>query len=152
MKPYISIAKIIAYFLVVLIAAFACTHREPTNKTSETIAPSAILPVKDPHGTTQLSAAELPKDQVCMVNNAFMGKKQIPVAYDNKTYYGCCEMCVAKIKNDKSARYATDPGTGKQVDKASAFIVLNPASKDGSVLYFESEQSFNTYQAGALFH
>lgn len=93
---------------------------------------------------------ELSKEQVCMVNNAYMGKKQIPVAYDNKTYYGCCEMCVDKIKNNKAIRYATDPYTGKAVDKATAFIALNPTSKDGSVMYFENKESFRNYKAMSL--
>jgi YHS domain-containing protein len=86
------------------------------------------------------------RDLVCMVNNAFMGRKQIPVEFENKTYYGCCEMCVAKIQNNREARYATDPVTGKEVDKAQAFIVLKPGTQNGDVLYFESEETHKRYK------
>ncbi len=36
----------------------------------------------------------LPKDLVCMVNDAYMGKKQLPIKFEGRMYYGCCEMCV----------------------------------------------------------
>ena len=55
---------------------------------------------------------------VCMVNEMAMGKEQIPVEVDGKTYYGCCEMCKNTLAKDASKRTATDPVSGKQVDKA----------------------------------
>lgn len=77
---------------------------------------------------------------VCMVNNAYMGKPQIPVPVNGKTYYGCCEMCVDKLNNIESARIATDPFSGNPVDKSEAFIVVtNP---QGAVAYFESEANY----------
>lgn len=88
----------------------------------------------------------LPKDLVCMVNNAFMGKKQYPVAFEDKMYYGCCEMCVKTIKNQREVRYATDPVTGKEVDKSKAFIALKPGGANGDVLYFASEATYKQYQ------
>lgn len=42
---------------------------------------------------TQIAVAKfttgdiVPNDQVCMVNNAYMGKKQLEVQHDGKTYY-----------------------------------------------------------------
>ena len=81
-----------------------------------------------------------------MVNNAYMGKKQVPVQFDNKTYYGCCNMCVNTIKNKRQVRYARDPVTGKEVDKALAFIVLKPGAANGDVLYFESEASYKKFK------
>jgi len=87
----------------------------------------------------------LPLDQICMVNNAFMGIKQIEVPFDGKMYYGCCEMCVEKIQTQKAARYATDPQTGNEVDKAVAYITLDPTGSNNAVLYFESEQTSNQY-------
>ena len=81
-----------------------------------------------------------------MVNNAYMGKKQVPVQFDNKTYYGCCNMCVNTIKNKRQVRYARDPVTGKEVDKALAFIVLKPGIDNGDVLYFESEASYKKFK------
>ncbi|WP_051360051.1 hypothetical protein [Adhaeribacter aquaticus] len=92
----------------------------------------------------------LPKELVCMVNNAYMGKKQFPVNFEDKLYYGCCQMCVKTIQNEHQVRVATDPLTGKEVDKSSAFITLNPTMNNGSVLYFESEANYQKFinQAG----
>lgn len=79
---------------------------------------------------------------VCMVNNEVMGKPQIPVKVGNQTYYGCCKMCVGTLTNDRKARFAIDPVSGKEVDKAKAVIGAKP---DGKVLYFESEKTFNAF-------
>lgn len=75
---------------------------------------------------------------VCMVNDSSMGKPQIPVEVDGKTYYGCCEGCVDKLKNNRTLRYSVDPVTGNEVDKASAVIIENP---HGGTLYFESGET-----------
>ncbi len=80
---------------------------------------------------------------VCMINEQAMGKDQIPVEIDGKTYYGCCEMCKERLAKDAEARTGVDPVTGKKVDKATAVIV---AQTDGSVLYFESEETLAKYQ------
>jgi YHS domain-containing protein len=82
----------------------------------------------------------VPSELVCMVNNAYMGKLQMPVPVDGKTYYGCCEMCVGKLNQEESARMGTDPYSGKQVDKSEAYIVLS--GEDGRVNYFESEANY----------
>lgn len=82
---------------------------------------------------------------VCMVNNTIMNKPQIPVKVGDTTYYGCCEMCSGTLKKDRKARFATDPVSGKEVDKATAVI---GAKANGEVLYFESEKTFQTFQAG----
>jgi hypothetical protein len=88
--------------------------------------------------------ARVESSKVCYVNNKFMGIEQIPVDFENKTYYGCCEGCVVKLKTMRESRYAIDPSTGKEVDKALAFIVLSP-SGNNDVLYFESEESYIEY-------
>lgn len=81
---------------------------------------------------------------VCMVNDAYMGKPQIPVPVNGKTYYGCCEMCVDKLNNIESARIAIDPYSGNPVDKSEAYIVLmNP---QGAVAYFESEANYSAFK------
>lgn len=79
---------------------------------------------------------------VCMVNNQFMDRPQIPVEVDGRTYYGCCEMCKGRLGSDPSSRVSTDPVSGKTVDKASAVI-----GRDGSgkALYFENEATFAAY-------
>lgn len=80
--------------------------------------------------------------RVCMVNNTVFPKDQIPVKVEGKTYFGCCEMCKGRLASDVSLREATDPVSGKPVDKAKAVIGAQP---DGKVLYFESEKTFTAY-------
>jgi YHS domain-containing protein len=80
---------------------------------------------------------------VCMVTDVHFAKKQIPIAVDGKTYYGCCEMCKKTLGTDSKVRAAIDPVTKKPVDKAKAVIA---ARADNSVLYFESEKTFQEYQ------
>ncbi|HVV83382.1 MAG TPA: hypothetical protein VHE35_09895 [Kofleriaceae bacterium] len=83
---------------------------------------------------------------VCMVNDAYMGKAQIPVVVDGKTYFGCCAMCKQRLANEAETRSATDPVTGERVDKATALLARDA---DGHVLYFASEQNLRGYR-GAL--
>jgi YHS domain-containing protein len=82
--------------------------------------------------------------KVCMINEHNMGKDQIPVEIDGKTYYGCCAMCKKTLAEKPETRVATDPVTGKQVDKAVAVI---GAQEDGRVFYFENEQSLAKHNA-----
>lgn len=91
---------------------------------------------------TEVKARVVDPKIVCMVNDAVMGKAQIPVKYEGKTYYGCCEGCVEKIKTMRSARYASDPVTGKEVDKSKAVILEGPS---GEALYFESLDTAGKY-------
>lgn len=81
--------------------------------------------------------------KVCMINNQIFEKDQIPVEVQGRTYYGCCEMCKERLANDAVARTAVDPVSGKEVDKAKAVIAAKP---DGSVLYFESEETMERYE------
>lgn len=76
---------------------------------------------------------------VCMVNNHFMGRPQIPVEVDGRTYYGCCEMCEGRLRSDSASRSAIDPVSGNTVDKATALIAR---TADGRTFYFESERTF----------
>ena len=86
----------------------------------------------------------MPNDLVCMVNNAYMGKPQIPVPVNGKTYYGCCQMCVGKLNSDAVARTGIDPFSFKPIDKTEAYIVL--MKKEGEVAYFESEENYNKFK------
>lgn len=79
---------------------------------------------------------------VCMINDQSFNKEQIPVEIDGKTYYGCCQMCEAKLKSDPSSRNAVDPVSGRQVDKATAVIGTTP---DGTVYYFESDENVKAF-------
>ena len=86
--------------------------------------------------STKLTRVESVK--VCMVNNTLFAKDQIPVQVAGKTYFGCCEMCKSRLKNDPESRQAIDPVSKKPVDKASAVIGANA---NGQVFYFESEDN-----------
>ena len=77
-----------------------------------------------------------------MVNNQFMGRPQIPIVVEGKTYYGCCEMCKDRLAKDSAARTAVDPVSSKPVDKAVAVIAK---AESGAALYFESEATFAAY-------
>ena len=79
---------------------------------------------------------------VCMTNNKDMGKEQLPIKVEGKTYYGCCKMCVGNLTNNAEARHAVDPVSGNKVDKALAFLGALP---NGNILYFENEENFNSY-------
>jgi YHS domain-containing protein len=81
--------------------------------------------------------------QVCMVNNQFMGRQQIPIEVEGKTYFGCCEMCKGRLAKDPSSRSAKDPVSGELVDKASAVIAKKA---NGEVLYFKSNETFERYR------
>jgi YHS domain-containing protein len=105
----------------------------------------AVLLICNQLGISEAQASELkrvPTEQVCMVNDAFMGKKQIPIPVQGKTYYGCCRMCVSTLTNDASERQAIDPVSRHSVDKATAIIGALP---DGNVFYFESEENLRAY-------
>jgi YHS domain-containing protein len=84
---------------------------------------------------------------VCMMNNKVFDKPQIAIEVEGKTYYGCCPMCADKLKNDAALRSATDPVSGKTVDKASAVIGADP---HGMTYYFENEENFHKYASGPM--
>lgn len=86
----------------------------------------------------------VPVDHVCMVNDTYFPKPQIPVAVESKTYFGCCEMCKGRLASDAAVRVATDPVSGRSVDKAEAVI---GALASGKVFYFESERTLADYQS-----
>lgn len=97
----------------------------------------------------QVEKAGIQAELVCMVNDAYMGRKQIPVPVEDKLYYGCCQMCVGKLQNNKEIRFAKDPLTGEMVDKSEALIDIKPGS-DSEVLYFKSKENFTQYSQAAL--
>ncbi len=82
--------------------------------------------------------------KVCMVTDMVFPRDQIPVQVGSKTYYGCCENCKATLGKDEAVRFATDPVSGKKVDKATAIIAAGP---DGSVAYFESDANLQKFIA-----
>jgi YHS domain-containing protein len=113
------------------------------------VTPAAAAPAASSPSAT--SARQLTRvedvSEVCMVNNRFMGRAQIPVVVEGKTYFGCCEMCKGRLAKDATARFAKDPVSGSDVDKSSAVIAKR---EDGQVLYFENAQNLERFQAGAI--
>lgn len=125
------IRSLLSLLLAVILASLAaCTRDEGPPPTSSQATAPALTRVEDP-------------SQVCMVNNQFMGKPQIPVEIEGKTYFGCCAMCKGRLETDRSARIARDPVTGEEVDKAAAVIAQD---SQGAVLYFASAESLARYR------
>jgi YHS domain-containing protein len=116
------------------------TREQPEHTTPP--APSAPAPVA-PTVAASLTEVTDPS-QVCMVNNQYMGRPQIPTTVEGKTYYGCCPMCKGRLEKEASARTAKDPVSGRDVDKAVAVI---GKQENGDVLYFESRQTLAAYRA-----
>lgn len=108
--------------------------------------PAAPAPAAAPVAAPAAALTRVDPSLVCMVNNQFMGRPQIPIEADGRTYYGCCEMCKGRLANDPSSRVATDPVSRRPVDKAVAVIGM---TGDGRTLYFESEETFAAYPGGA---
>lgn len=116
-----------------ILTVAACSPADTPSSTAET----AITAL--PAGLTRVSDTS----QVCMVNDQFMGRAQIPVVVDGRTYFGCCPACKEKLEKQPSMRNARDPVTGEDVDKAKAVIVQDPA---GKVLYFASEATLQRFR------
>lgn len=103
-------------------------------------APAEAAPAEAPQAALQVVA----NAEVCMVNDTFFARQQIPVEVEGRTYYGCCAACKQRLAEDAAIRSAVDPVTGEAVDKATATIAARP---DGSVLYFASEENLARYRA-----
>ena len=121
-------------FTLVLTAVFALltviTPLTAEKSNSESVSESAS------------SLTEVDSKYVCMITNKLFPKEQIPVEVAGKTYYGCCEMCKARLKKNRSSRISKDPVSGKIVDKADSVI---GASGSGQVYYFESKENLNIF-------
>jgi YHS domain-containing protein len=126
---------------VLLLAGVVACSTQVEKGPSVRAAPSAA-PAPPPQKVAAVSEVD-DASQVCMVNNQFMGRPQIPVSVGGKTYYGCCAMCKGRLERDPAARTATDPVNGHAVDKASAVI---GKTASGEVLYFESRDTLAAYQ------
>lgn len=138
------LARLVPLALIAILAA--CSRSEPqapapAAEPAQAVKPQpAATPAADPAPAFTRVADP---STVCMVNDQFMGSPQIPVQVEGKTYYGCCEMCQARLNKDPRVRLGRDPVTQRDVDKASAVIAKNAA---GKVLYFESEDSLRAYR------
>ena len=137
MKTERSIVKALTIFSFCLIA-MSMLYNEPAtaDNTNRNSAEKQSQPV----------ISQIDSKYVCMINNQSFNKEQIPVEVDGKTYYGCCQMCEAKLKSDPGSRTAVDPVSGNDVDKAAAIIGAAP---DGTVYYFESEQNLKAFNGNS---
>lgn len=133
MKNYSS-----TIFALFMIALFSCNNSRNNIANKKSVAATSAIIFSD------AAITKLPNKQVCMINNRFMNSDQIAVPIDNKTYYGCCEGCVKALNGDSTTHYTTDPLSGEQVDKAIAFIIGKPGSKE-DVLYFKTEANAREY-------
>ena len=124
--------------LALLLAAAAILAGACTKDSSDR-SPAATAPSEPDNGLSRIEDPRL----VCMVNNTYMGKAQIPVAVDGKTYFGCCPMCKERLANELDTRFAIDPATGEKVDKATAVLAQDG---EGTVLYFASDQNLRNYR------
>lgn len=132
------------YFGVVLIISLVTVMSCNSGGSSETDNKKAMVGATVIFSDTGIT--RLVNSQVCMINNRFMNSDQIAVPIDNKTYYGCCEGCVKALKDDSTTHYTADPLSGEQIDKAIAFIIGKPGSKQ-DVLYFKTETNAREYFA-----
>ena len=89
------------------------------------------------------AVVQIESKYVCMMTDHVFPKEQIPVVVEDKTYYGCCEMCEARLKSSAESRVAVDPVSGQQVDKAVAVIGATP---EGGVYYFESVENLQGFK------
>jgi YHS domain-containing protein len=112
---------------------------------SNLVRPASALSEKASDG----SLTQVETRYVCMINNQKFDKEQIAVDVDGQTYYGCCEMCKEKLKKDKTSRWATDPVSGKKVDKAKAVIGVN---SEGKAFYFENADNLKKYKPDSAEH
>jgi YHS domain-containing protein len=132
--------------LVTLLSA--CNTGQPAERSHAALpapmrAITSATPSSEPTTSNQLTLVSN-ASQVCMVNDQFMGREQIPIQVEGKTYFGCCEMCKGRLARDPAVRTGRDPVSGKMVDKASATIAKR---ENGEVLYFESEETFQRFRA-----
>lgn len=124
--------RLMIFPLAFALALSACESSSPA-------APAPVAAVQLPAGYERVTDPS----QVCMVNDQFMGKPQIAIAVEGRTYYGCCPMCKERLANQPSSRIGRDPVTGKDIDKAVALMVKDAS---GKILYFENEDSLRRYK------
>jgi YHS domain-containing protein len=136
------VAKVTALVVMTLaVGVSAAANQAPARRPAAPVRRTAPAPAPAPAPAVQKVSD---RSLVCMVNDMDMGKQQIPVVVEGRTYYGCCAMCKERLAKDAGARTAVDPVSGQTVDKAKAVIGKRP---DGSVVYFETEANLRKYAA-----
>lgn len=140
-RTWKTISAVFAGALALVLTLSLAADR-PAEAPAAEPAPAAEAPAAE---ASQAALEVVANHEVCMVNDTFFGRDQIPVEVSGETYYGCCAACKQRLAEDEAIRHATDPTTGERVDKATAIIAARP---DGSVLYFASEENLAKYRDG----
>ena len=138
-KVLAGTAGVLALALTISLAADRPAEA-PAQQAAASEAPAAEAPAAE---ASQAALRVVANHEVCMVNDTFFARDQIPVEVEGQTYYGCCAACKQRLTEDEAIRYAVDPTTGERVDKATAIIAARP---DGSVLYFASDENLAKYR------
>ncbi|WP_246054093.1 MULTISPECIES: hypothetical protein [Antarcticibacterium] len=94
----------IIWMAFVSIAFISCNYSVGKNQDVHEVVQQEILKTEKLEANYQVGD-HVPNELVCMVNNAYMGKSQMPVPVNGKTYYGCCEMCVGKLTNEETSAF-----------------------------------------------
>ncbi len=144
-----TLLKTIFVMLSMIFIGFSCQNSD--NSSTKEVVVTEEAPAQLPHNNPATPDASnvnvrLSTELVCMVNDAFMGRKQYPVPVGDKIYYGCCEMCVSKLQDSDQYRYGIDPLTNEKVDKVEAYIVL-ASEKTGAVYYFANEENYKKFKS-----
>ncbi len=79
---------------------------------------------------------------VNMVTNRIWGDGQKAVSLEGRSYYVPNDEYGFALNQNPSLRYATDPLTGRRIDKS---VALAYADYEGNVLYFESSESYRDF-------
>jgi len=88
---------------------------------------------------------EVPDSVVCMISNLVKPIAMSSITVQNDVYWGCCDKCLNRLNyNIGNVQFATDPYSGKRLKKSEAIIHINPSDKR-TVLYFESEESYDNF-------
>ncbi len=135
----LRIPTVVVIAALFLAPALGCARDRATSAPAEGTPAVEATPRAAERSLTPVANAS----EVCMVNNTWMGRPQIPVPVDGKTYFGCCEACKARLGTDPAIRTARDPFTGDVVDKATAVMAYDDT---GAVYYFASKDNLRQYR------
>src|SRR5213593_3151923 len=82
------------------------------------------------------------RSRICMMQDSMQAKPGLAHAFQGKTYWLCCEMCVQSFQADPERfAHAKDPVNGTLVDKATA-----PAyAVNGKAFFFSSAETRKTF-------
>jgi len=135
----------ILFLILASIILLSCSNQKKDKAETATLAVTKTKPIQMNSAVASQTTYEIvPNEKVCMVNDRFMGVKQIPIDVDGTTYFGCCQGCVEKLqKNIDNVRFGSNPIDDTKVDKANAVIVQDKSK--GSVFYFASKQDAQSF-------